>query len=244
MILDAIITTWSRHDVLLVAGASLLSVLLWRVPLLGLLFYPFRLLNTFIHELGHGLAAVLTGGRFERFVVYPNFEGLALIRGGNRLLVVSAGYLGSALFGGALILLSATTLAERTLLLGLGAFLGLLCLSFVRNGFGFLSGLLLAAGLGAAGWYLDDSPATLLFALLALQMPLAATLSIVDLLRLSVRAPRAGRLSDAEVLAQQTRIPALFWALLWFLCAVAIVLLTVTAAYSDRPLLPPTPFAP
>lgn len=236
---EAIIATWSRPDILLVVAGALCTTLLWRVPVVGMLFYPFRLLNTFVHELGHGLAALLTGGQFRRFVVYPNMEGLALIRGGSRLVVASAGYVGAALFGGALILLSATALAEQTLLLGLGAGLGVLCLVFVRNAFGLLAGLLLAGSLGAAGWYLADPPATLLVALLALQMPLAAVHSIVDLLRLSVRAPRPGRLSDAQYLAQQTRVPALVWATLWLLIALAVVVLSVTAAYHDTPLLVP-----
>jgi hypothetical protein len=237
MSIEAIVATWSRPDVLFVVAFALGTTVLWRVPVLGLLFYPFRLLNTFIHELGHGLAALLTGGQFERFVVYSNMEGLALIRGGNRLVVASAGYLGAALFGGLLILLSATALAEQTLLLGLGTSLGLLCLFFVRNFFGILAGMLLAGSLGAAGWYFADPPATLLFAVLALQMPLAAIHSLVDLLRLSVRTPRPGQLSDAHVLAQHTKIPALVWAALWFLIALVIVVLTVTVAYQNTPLL-------
>ncbi|RRR75595.1 MAG: M50 family peptidase [Candidatus Viridilinea halotolerans] len=234
--LDTLIATWRRPDILLVAVGALASTLLWRVPLLGLLFYPFRLLNTFVHEVSHGLAALLTGGSFERFVVYANMEGLALIRGGSRVIVASAGYLGTALFGGLLILLTATPLAEQTLLLALGASLGLLCLMFVRNLFGWLAGMLLAASLGASGWLLSDQHAALLVALLALQMPLAAIHSLVDLLRLAVRRARPGRVSDAHLLARHTGIPAIIWASLWFISALAILFVTVGLAYAQVPL--------
>ncbi|MFV9503954.1 MAG: M50 family metallopeptidase [Oscillochloridaceae bacterium umkhey_bin13] len=236
--LDPIIATWSRPDIVLVTLFALSTTLLWRVPLIGMLFYPFRLLNTFIHELGHGFAALLTGGSFERFIVRPDMSGLALIRGGNLLVVASAGYVGAALFGGFLILLSATDLATQTILLGLGLGLGLLCLLFVRNGFGVLAGLLLAASLGAAGWYFNDGVATLLVAVLALQMPLAAMHSLIDLLRRSVRRPQDGQVSDAELLAERTRVPALIWATLWLFSALAIMVLTVTFAYHDTVLLP------
>lgn len=222
---------------LLLAGVSLFLTLLWRVPGLGLLFYPFRLLNTFVHELSHGLAAVVTGGQFERFVVYPNREGLAHIRGGVRFVVVSAGYLGPALFGGALILLSATSVAVQTILLSLAIGLAVVCLLFVRNLFGFVAGLLLALSLAAAGWYLPEQPATVLFALLAMQLPLAAVNSLVDLLRLSMGQGRANQLSDAQVMARDTHIPAIMWALLWFLIALGIVVVTVTLAYRDTYLL-------
>jgi hypothetical protein len=234
---EAIIATWTRPDVLFLAGLSLLLTFLWRVPVVGMLFYPFRLLNTFIHELSHGFAALLTGGRFDRFVVHPNREGLAHIRGGNRFIVVSAGYLGPAIFGGALILLSATEVAVQSILLGLGVGLALACLFFVRNFFGFAAGLLLAASLAAAGWFLADRAATFLFALLAMQMPLAAANSLVDLVRLSVGPVRREQLSDAQVMARDTHIPAVVWALLWLTIAVAIVVVTVTVAYSNTYLL-------
>ncbi|WP_129670802.1 M50 family metallopeptidase [Candidatus Chloroploca sp. Khr17] len=232
MALDAIITTWSQPEVLTLAGLSLLLAVLWRVPILGWLFYPLRLLDTFVHEMSHGLAAIMTGGCFERFVVYPNREGLAHIRGGTRFVVVSAGYLGPALLGGALILLSATDLAEPTILMGLGIGLALLCLGFVRNLFGFVAGLLLAASLIAAGWYLPPQPASWLFLLLMMHLPLTSANSLIDLIRLSARrSPREQR-TDAEVLAEMTHLPALVWALLWFLLALIIVVVTVTVAWS------------
>lgn len=236
--LDLIISTWSRPDIILVVLFAFSTTLLWRAPVLGLLFYPFRLLNTFVHELAHGFAALLTGGQFERFVVHANMSGLALVRGGNLIVVASAGYLGAALFGGLLILLSATELAAQTILLGLGIGLGLLCVGFVRNGFGLLTGLLLAASLGAAGWFFADAAATLLVAVLALQMPLAAMHSLIDLVRRSVRRTRDGQVSDAELLARETHVPALVWATFWLLSALVIMVLTVTVAYHDTVLLP------
>jgi hypothetical protein len=235
--IEAIVATWTRPDVLFLAGLSLLLTFLWRVPFLGMIFYPFRLLNTFVHELSHGFAALITGGRFDRFVVHPNREGLAHIRGGNRFIVVSAGYLGPALFGGALILLSATEIAVQTILLGLGLGLAIACMLFVRNVFGFATGLLLAASLAAAGWFLADRAATFLFALLAMQMPLAAANSLIDLVRISMGPPGREQLSDAQVMARVTHIPAVVWALLWLVIAVVIVVVTVTIAYGDTYLL-------
>ncbi|PDV97923.1 M50 family metallopeptidase [Candidatus Chloroploca asiatica] len=232
MPLDAIITTWSQPEVLVLAGLSLLLTVLWRVPILGWLLYPLRLLDTFVHEMSHGVAAIMTGGRFERFVVYPNREGLAHIRGGNRFVVVSAGYLGPALLGGALILLSATDLAEQMILMGLGLGLALLCLRFVRNLFGMVAGLLLASSLIAAGWYLSPQPASWLFLLLMMHLPLSAANSLVDLMRLSVRRSHREQRTDAEVLAEMTHLPALVWALFWFILALIIMVVTVTVAWS------------
>lgn len=232
-----IVATWSRPDVLFLAGLSLGLTLLWNIPVVGLLFYPFRLLTTFVHELSHGLAAILTGGAFERFVVHRDRGGLAHIRGGSRLVVASAGYLGPALLGGGLILLSATSVAVSSILLAMGVGLALLCLAFVRNLFGFVAGMLLALGLGLAGWYLPEQHAAVLFALLAMQLPLDAVNSLFELMRHSLRPPRGGQPSDAQVMARVTRIPAVVWALLWLVLALGVVAVTVAVAYRDTYLL-------
>lgn len=73
------------------------------------LLYPFRLLVTFVHETGHGLSAILTGGRFINFIVTPEGAGLAQTAGGNRLIILPMGYLGAALFGALLLYITNTT---------------------------------------------------------------------------------------------------------------------------------------
>src|SRR5690348_6920651 len=102
MTLNDVLATFGRRDVIFIVGLGFLSVLLWNVPVLKLLFYPFRILNVFIHELSHGFAAAMTGGKFQRFVILPDL-GIAFSGGGMQWIVLSAGYLGSALFGGFLV---------------------------------------------------------------------------------------------------------------------------------------------
>jgi hypothetical protein len=89
----------------LIGLAGLTSLALMLLPLISLFHYPFRLLLPIVHELGHGLAAILTGGEFLRFVVFADGSGLAYTQGGWRFVVIPAGYLGVALFGAGLILL-------------------------------------------------------------------------------------------------------------------------------------------
>ncbi|PIV32542.1 MAG: peptidase M50, partial [Lysobacterales bacterium CG02_land_8_20_14_3_00_62_12] len=67
----------SRPQLLILLLLSALILGLWQVPWLGWLVFPFRLFGTFVHELSHGLAAVLTGGDFVRFTVHPDLSGRA-----------------------------------------------------------------------------------------------------------------------------------------------------------------------
>lgn len=224
---------WRQREVLLVLTLGLISVILWRAPYVGMLFYPFQLFGTFIHELCHGLAAIATGGAFRRFAVNPDLSGVALSAGGIRWIIVSAGYVGSALFGGLLVILSAWGVSARGTLFWLGVTLGLLCLLFVRNLFGIVAGLALAAALIGAGRWLNARWADGLLLFLAVQMMLNALNSLFDLVQISTS--MSGVPTDAAIMAQATGIPAVFWALLWTAISIVCLVGSLRLAYRRTP---------
>lgn len=213
-------------------GLALALVLLGSVPILGWAIYPFSVFGTFVHELSHGLAAILTGGQFQRFAVNPDLSGSALSAGGALWVIASAGYIGSALFGGLLAIISARGVPARKVLLWLGVILGILCLLFVRNFFGVVTGLGLAATLIFAGRRLGALWADGLLLLLAVQMMLGSLNSLLDLLQLSVFSRTT---TDAALMAQATGIPAAFWALLWTAISGVILFFALRIAYRRPP---------
>ena len=69
--------------------------------------YPLRLLVTFFHELGHALAAVITGGSVDSVQINADGSGWTRSSGGNRAIIIFGGYFGSALFGNMLFYMGA-----------------------------------------------------------------------------------------------------------------------------------------
>ena len=63
------------------------------------ILYPVRIFVTFLHELGHGLAAVLSGGSVDSIQINTDGSGWTRSMNGNRALTIMGGYLGSAIFG-------------------------------------------------------------------------------------------------------------------------------------------------
>lgn len=58
--------------------AVIVSVLIGSfVPFGSTVLYPFTLLATWVHEMGHGLTAVVVGGSFERLEIFSDASGLA-----------------------------------------------------------------------------------------------------------------------------------------------------------------------
>ena len=74
---------------------GLVALVLWNTVVV----YPFRVFVVFLHEISHGLAAVLTGGRVVSIGLSANEGGVCVTRGGSPFLVLNAGYLGSLSVG-------------------------------------------------------------------------------------------------------------------------------------------------
>lgn len=123
-------TVRQRRDLGLAAVAFLIALVLWQVQGLFFITFPLRLFVTMIHELGHGVAAVLTGGSFLRFELTPRGAGLAYTRGGWRPLIIQAGYLGTALFGAALLFVTHRARQPGRVAVGVGLFIGILTLAY------------------------------------------------------------------------------------------------------------------
>ena len=68
-----------------------------------LALYPVTLLVTFLHELGHALGAVVSGGRVQGLQVNLDGSGYTVTRGGSPGLILFSGYLGSVLLGNLLL---------------------------------------------------------------------------------------------------------------------------------------------
>ncbi len=71
------------------------------------IMYPVRLFVTFLHEFGHALGAVITGGWVEEVQINQDGSGWTRSANGNRPVTIMGGYLGSAIFGNLLFYIGA-----------------------------------------------------------------------------------------------------------------------------------------
>src|SRR5687767_8967839 len=142
--------TKTRRRLLFLAGFAVYFCALWLLwPTIWI--YPLKIFVVFLHELSHALAGIATGGTVQRITLDPRQRGATYVNGGNAFLMLSAGYLGSLLWGLALLLVARTrpSLARRVVF-ALGVLLLGATVLFVRNGFGFLFGLLFGFALLAS----------------------------------------------------------------------------------------------
>lgn len=87
---------------------------IWQTPSLGIIRYPFILLGTWFHEMGHGLTALCLGGNFLYLEIFENGGGVAyssynpqnlfLPYNITKALVAAGGLLGPCFVGSILII--------------------------------------------------------------------------------------------------------------------------------------------
>ena len=72
------------------------AVVLLQIPIISL---PFKWLESYFHEISHGLSAIISGGSIVQIELFPNGAGLCTTRGGSVLLISFMGYAGAILWG-------------------------------------------------------------------------------------------------------------------------------------------------
>jgi hypothetical protein len=219
-----------------------LVFVVWNIPQLGFVLYPFRLFVTFVHEAGHGLAAIFTGGEFIRFEVLEDGSGLATTRGGSRAVILPAGYLGSSLFGAFLFYVTNRVPYPRVIALALGAGLVWLSLFYGQTSeIALTVGVAFGIALALMGLVARRYLTVFTLNLLAIMTALNAVLDLVFLTR-NLDAMVGGRvLNDAAAFAMEI-VPgttARTWAWAW--AAASVVMLGVAIYLSMvRPILTDT----
>ena len=203
---------------LAVAFVVAVMVLFWHSPLL----WPLKIFVVFLHELSHVAAIVLTGGHPSGISLSPYQGGLAQGYGGNNFLILNAGYLGSLVWGLALLAVANRHRVVPHFLRAMGIGLGVATFVWMRPliGFGFLYGIGAAILMFLLGWRVSAAVGSAFLRVLGIFSCLYALIDI----QLDVLHPASwGRTSDASMLADLTGVPAIVWGLGWTLLSAAIL---------------------
>ncbi len=180
------------------------------------LMYPIQLLVTFLHEFGHALGALISGGSVDRIQINQDGSGYTGTIGGSRSIILMGGYIGSAIFGNILFFIGARAKPLVTPMLIILALVMLFTGVFWYNS-AFTSGILF------------------LFAALLLFIALKTSIGreIMMFLGLStiiyiIQDFNVGPSSDLEKYAEHMNfIPANIWMYIWLVIVVSLFLINL-----------------
>ena len=250
----------ARPQAMTLLVATAISLLLWFIPFAWVLYYPFQIFVTFIHEGGHALAALLVGGSVDYMWVATDTQGLTVSRGRggalSQMFVSSAGYLSAMAYGALLLVLIRKAVAARLVLLATGVYIfgltmifGLIKPILSLDGlsgmpFTVVAGILLSVALVLIARFTSARVATFFMSFLAVQCVLNALFNLKDLFSLS--SPFSSQMvhTDAVNMAKATGIPPIFWAGFWIFLALGILwfVMRLYVAGRDQSFQPDLPF--
>jgi len=226
-----------RTTLLWLIAAAIATAVLWQIPVGNYILYPFSILATWFHEMGHGLTAIILGGRFERLLIYGNGSGLAYHSGHlflgpiGRAMVAAGGPMGPAFAGSVFILASQTARTSRLALLLLGSLLLVSALIWVRSLFGLLfvplSGLaILTVALLGTNWM-----QRFMIQFLGVQACISLFHQLDYLFTNQAMIGGQLRLSDSGQIASQLLLPHWFWGGLMVIASVVMLIQTLRVTY-------------
>ncbi len=213
--------------VALLAGMFVLIAVFWNF----VLFYPFKLFVVLLHEISHGLAAAITGGRIVGIEISQDLGGVCTTIGGWQWLVVMAGYLGSMLWGGLILILASRTNLDKIISTVIGVLVLIIAILYIRPiiSFGFLFAVLFGLGIGVTGWLAPEIVNDILLKFIGLTSVMYAIIDIKeDLISRDIPG------SDAYAMSRIIPLPPVVWGIIWGLLALAAAFFLIRFAATGK----------
>ncbi|MBP6745833.1 M50 family metallopeptidase [bacterium] len=220
------------------------SVFLSNVPGIHFLMTPVSQFVTMVHEMGHAIVTILTGGHVNFMTVVSDGQGHAGLTGssgGWAFLSAQAGYIGTTFFGCLLIYLGQYPRYSKVILSGLGVAMIVSSVIFMTPGllsahiFQSIGSLVWGLGMGAfcvyLGKKLQAAWANLVVLFLAVQTALSSLALTWSLFPHSLGLAGGGY-SDATLMAKMIPFTLpVFWVLIWIAISVIMLFFTLKHTY-------------
>ena len=185
----------------------LTALIILQLPFISI---PFKWLESYFHEISHGLTAILTGGSIVKIQLFPNGAGLCTTRGGSAFFISLMGYGGAILWGSLIFYLASThrkvALVFSVLLVGL---LASSILFWVRDLLTLFIVLILLALVLAKIKYSAHNYLQKILQVTGLLVLINSLMSPLYLLDGQAR-------GDGAALADLSFIPEVIWVAIWF----------------------------
>lgn len=222
--------------------AGIVTIIVWQFPFGHLILYPFSLLGTWFHEMGHGLTALLLGGRFDYLEIFSNGSGLAYCVEGdwlfgeriNDALVSLGGLIGPPIAGLIFIILGRKKWTSRIALAVFSVFMIASAIIWIRTLIGIV--LIVVFGIVAGGIAIKAKARIQQFAIqfVGLQAFLSTYLGIDYLFMDSANIGGEQLTSDVGNIAQNLLLPYWIWGILISAFSVLLFVVAFKIAFRSK----------
>lgn len=197
-------------ELIILIFAVVITVALWDTPII----YPIKFFVIILHEISHGIAAIITGETVHTIKINSLLGGETIATKGHPFFIAFAGYLGSIFFGAAIFYANYNKKYFPWILSSVGVVIFLFTVNVFEGLFTVVFGLLFSVALMVLPFIYNNNVTAYIFKFLGIASTLYILVDIKeDLLTLSIRQ------TDAQLLAEISSVPAILWGLFYFAIA-------------------------
>ncbi len=221
----------------LIAAAAVPTVL-WQLPYGQYALAPFTVMATWFHEMGHGLTALLLGGRFDQMLLYSDGSGLTSSgpAWGGRVgvaLVSAGGLMGPPTAGFFFLLASTRAWSARTAVFLLGGLMVFSSVVWIRTLYGCVAISLIGLAFLLLAFRGSEEVRALMAKLVGVQACIASYRSRGYMFSSEANVGGHAIHSDTANMAKELFLPYWFWG--GTLCLASLSLLVLGLYWSTRP---------
>jgi hypothetical protein len=200
----------------------IISFFLWDTKII----YPIKLFVVMLHEISHALAALITGGKIISMDIGLNLGGKCDAEGGNVILVSSAGYLGSLLFGLLFFLAPNNFKYGKWITICICVVIIITSLLTATNTLFILLAFISSAVMIACMFYSKIPIVAIIMRALGL---LSAIYALFDIKEDIMQ--RTDSVSDASILANLLNVPTYLVGIIWIVISLIAIVIAVRLSY-------------
>ena len=213
---------YKQYEIYIILSFSIFSVVFWNSSII----YPIKFFVVLLHEISHSIMTIITGGSVQEIFISFNLGGSTLTIGGNRLLIASAGYLGSVIFG--TVLFFAGYNKKQTVLICtvVSLIIFLHTIGYIQGGIQIVLGLAFSLFLFFMPRYFNSIIFTYILKFIGLTSSLYVVSDIIeDLITTSLRE------TDAQAIEFITGIPSIVIGLVWLFISILTIYFLIRYSY-------------
>lgn len=220
--------------------AVALVLFLPALPFGTYLIYPFVILTTWFHEMGHGLTALLLGQDFEQLMIFADGSGVAQnsydanLSPFARAAISAGGPLAPVIAGSGLIVASAHPRLWRPVLWGFAAAIFISVIIYVRSSVGYGVLPLVGAALALIAWKASAGVTRFILQFIGVLGAMSMLSDVNYLFTEEVLMGGRQMLSDTGNIEAQLFLPHWFWAGAILLVSTIIVGASLKYALSEE----------
>lgn len=214
-------------EIILLALIILSSIFLWDT----FVIYPIKLMVVLLHEISHGFAAIITGGKIIDLDIALDLSGFSKIENGNSFIIASSGYLGS-LFWGMILFYSSYKKKFRSIILPiLAGIIVVFLINTSKNEYLIFITIGIIILLIIINYLLPSLVTDIILKSLGL---VSCIYVLIDIKQDVLESTTS--YSDASILAEMTGVHQTIWGIFWLLFSIAGIILLIKFAYQKSSL--------